>query len=83
MRTIEFRGITVEYDEKCIRSWKWNKALACGDDKRGTAAIERLLLGKDEEVADALGDDIDVMGELIGEIVNTSRTAKNSAPSQA
>lgn len=77
MRTIEFRGVTVEYDETCVNSWKWNKALASGDDKRGTAAIERLLLGKDEEVADALGDDINVMGELIGEIVAESRVAKN------
>lgn len=77
MRTIEFHGVNVEYDETCINSWKWNKALASGDDKRGTAAIERLLLGKDEEVADALGDDINVMGELIGEIVAESRVAKN------
>ena len=77
MRTIEFRGVNVEYDETCVNSWKWNKALASGDDKRGTAAIERLLLGKDEEVADALGDDINVMGELIGAIVAESRVAKN------
>ena len=83
MRTIEFRGVTVEYDEKCIKSWKWQKALASGDDARGVAAIERLLLGKDEEIADALGDDIDVLGELIGEIVNESRAAKNSAFSLA
>lgn len=79
MQTIEFRGITIAYDETCIKSWKWQKALASGDDKRGVAAIERLLLGKDEEIADALGDDIEVMGELIGEIVNASRAAKNSA----
>lgn len=77
MRTIEFRGMTVEYDEKCPNSWTWQKAMASGDDKRGFAAIERLLMGKDDEIAEKLGDDFESMGELIGEIVRTSRAAKN------
>lgn len=78
MREIEFKGITVQYDEKCLKSWKWQKALASGEDKRGVAAIERLLLGKDEEIADQLGDDIDVMGELIAAIVGDGgRVEKN------
>ena len=83
MRTIEFHGVTVEYDEKCINSWKWQKALASGNDAKGVAAIERLLLGKDEEVADAVGDDMDTMSELIGEIVNASRAGKNLPSSQS
>ena len=78
MREIEFKGITVQYDEKCLKSWKWQKALASGEDKRGVAAIERLLLGKDEEIADQLGDDIDVMGGLIAAIVGDGgRVEKN------
>ena len=77
MRTIEFRGVTVEYDETCIKSWSWQKAMASGDDVRGFAAIGRLLMGKDDEVAEQLGDDFDSMGELIGEVVRTSRAAKN------
>jgi hypothetical protein len=78
MKEIEFNGVKVQYDEKCLKSWKWHKALASGDDKRGTAAIERLLMDRDEEIADALGDDIDVMGELIGAIVaDSGRVEKN------
>ena len=77
MKTIEFHGVTVEYDETCIKSWKWQKAIAAGDDKKSVAAIERLFLGKDEEVAELLGDDIEVMGELIKEITETTRSAKN------
>ena len=67
-KTIEFRGITVEYDPTCLKSYKWLKAFASGDDARGVAAIERLLLGKDEDVADALGDTTEAMGELIAAI---------------
>lgn len=78
MREIEFKGVKVKYDEKCLKSWKWQKALASGEDKRGVAAIERLLMGKDEEIADELGDDIDVMGELIAAIVSDGgRVEKN------
>lgn len=77
MRTIEFRGVIVEYDEKCIKSWKWQKALASGDEARGVRAIENLFLGKDEEIADALGDDIETMGELIAAITQENRQGKN------
>ena len=78
MREIEFKGVKVQYDETCLKSWKWQKALASGEDKRGVAAIERLLLGKDEEIADQLGDDIDVMGELIAAIIGDGgRVEKN------
>ncbi len=82
MKTLEFRGVTVEYDETCIKSWKWHKALASGDEARIIKGIERLFCGKDEEVADALGDDFDVMGELIAEVTKASRAAKNSGFSQ-
>lgn len=54
MRTIEFKGIEVEYDEKCLLSWKWQKAVASGDQSRAVRAMEKLLCGRDEEYADAL-----------------------------
>lgn len=54
MRTIEFKGIEVEYDEKCLLSWKWQKAVASGDQTRAVRAMEKLLCGRDEEYADAL-----------------------------
>ena len=54
MRTIEFKGIEVEYDEKCLLSWKWQKAVASGDQARAIGAMEKLLCGRDEEYADML-----------------------------
>ena len=77
MRTIEFKGVKVDYDETCIRSWKWQKAVNSGDPARSVAAIERLFAGKDEDIADALGDDIEVMGELLAAITADNTKAKN------
>lgn len=92
MRTIEFNGIEVEYDEKCNLSWKWQRAVSSGDGARLARAIDRLLLGKSDEVAmrlsgveDGGDDDLDVlddamqpMVELLGAInEDMGRAAKN------
>lgn len=77
MRIIEFNGAIVEYDEWCLQSWKWQKAIAVGTDAKRIEAIETLLRGKDEEVADQIGDDMETMGELIAAIVEDSAKAKN------
>lgn len=69
---IEFRGVEVEYDEKCPKSYIWQKKLAKSDP----AAIEQLLLGRDEEVAEKLGDDMDAMAELLQAITEDVK-AKN------
>ena len=61
MRTIEFRGIEVTYDERCTLSWKWQKAVASQDPKRSIGAVEALLCGRDEEYADLLCDCIEVL----------------------
>ena len=92
MRTIEFNGIEVEYDERCNLSWKWQRAVSSGDGARLARAIDRLLLGKSDEVAmrlsgveDGGDDDLDVlddamqpMVELLGAInEDMGRAAKN------
>ena len=86
MRTIEFNGIKVTYDERCTLSWKWQKAVASGDPARGTHAIEQLLCGRDEEYADLLcgNDDADgldtsanAMQELVAACVADMAAAKN------
>ena len=86
MRTIEFQGVTVEYDERCIMSYKWQKAANSGDSARSTRAVERLFAGRDEEYADALsdsGDDemdnsMDKMGQLLQAVMeDMGRVAKN------
>lgn len=77
MRTIDFRGVKVEYDDSCTKSWKWQKAVASGDMSRTISAIERLLCGRDEEYADALGDDAEAMTALISAVIEDTNTAKN------
>lgn len=77
MRTIEFKGVKVQYDEKVLYSWKWQKKLASGNPGAGMAAVEELLMGKDEEIADALGDNIETMGELVAAISEANDKAKN------
>lgn len=87
MRSIEFRGITVEYEEKCVLSYKWQKAVNSGDPTKASNAVERLLMGRDEEYADllcenadpdALDTSMDAMGELLKAIMEEmGRTAKN------
>lgn len=77
MRKIKFNGVAVEYDERCLRSWKWQKELAVGTDVKRFEAIEALLLGKDVEVAEQIGDDMEAMGELIAAIVEDNDKAKN------
>lgn len=92
MRTIEFNGVEVEYDERCNLSWKWQRAVSSGDGARLARAIDRLLLGKSDEVAmrlsgveDGGDDDLDVlddamqpMVELLGAInEDMGRAAKN------
>lgn len=57
MRTIEHMGVTVSYNERCLRNWRWQKAIASGDNARGTRAIERLLDGRDDYYAYALSTD--------------------------
>ena len=74
MASIEFRGKTVEYDEKCPKSYRWQKMVTRSDMR----AIEDLFLGKDEEVAQLFGDDADVMQELVLTIIqDSSQQSKN------
>ena len=74
MRTIEFEGIEVTYDERVTRSWKWQKAVASGDMSRTIGAMERLFCGRDEEYADALcgnedPDDLDTSADAMQRLV--------------
>lgn len=86
MRQIEFQGVEIEYDERCTKSWKWQKAVASGDPARSLHAVEQLLCGRDEEYADMLcGNDdpeapdtsAEVMQELIAACIADLDAAKN------
>ena len=77
MRTIEFRGMTFEYDDRCTKSYKWQKKALSGDSGRALVAIEDLFAGRDEEYAEMLGDDAEAMQELIAAVVADTNESKN------
>lgn len=87
MRTFEFKGVEVTYDDSVTHSWKWQKAVASADPARLLKAVERLLCGRDEEYADQLcgnedpdelDSSVDVMGELLQAIMeDVGGPAKN------
>ena len=76
MRTIEFRGVTVEYDETCPKKWKWQKAIASGDTGKAVNAIEQLFFGKDDDIAESLGGEFEVMTELVEAIMEEINKGK-------
>ena len=77
MKTIEYKGVEVQYDDTCLGSWKWLKAVASGDTARVIGAIETLFCGKDEEVAEHLGGGFAEMTELVAAITAGNQQAKN------
>ena len=88
MRTTEFKGHEITYDDTVTKSWKWQKAVASGDLARSVNAIDRLLCGRSDEYADMLSgnepgtDELDAsmddMTELVQAIMEElGGTAKN------
>lgn len=78
--TIEFRGITVEYDGSVLKSWKFQRKLAnlTDDAARVFHAADAILCGSADAVAEQLGDDVEVMGELLAAITESmGAKAKN------
>lgn len=78
MRTIEYEGQTFEYDETCLLSYRWQKQLTSDDPTKNFRAAERLFCGKDDEVAERLGDTMEGVALLMKEILSQNgRAAKN------
>lgn len=72
-KTISFNGKKIKYDEAEIHKWSTMKELASGT---GTFdAIDRILCGKSDEVAQSLGDDVSAMHELIDKIATVEGNA--------
>lgn len=72
-KTVEFEGVKVAYDPTVFKSWKFLKTL----NRRETQfdALDLLLLGKSDEIAEQLGDSFDSMTKLLTMI--TALEAKN------
>lgn len=76
IKSIDFEGVKVEYDDSAFHKWSVMKALASGT---GTFdAWDVVLCGKSDEVAAALDDDMDKMRDVLERIsLIEGNTAKN------
>jgi hypothetical protein len=68
--TIKFEGHTIAYDAHAIKAWSVQRGIAEAATNPAGAfkAYDAILLGKADEVAEKLGDDIEVMGKLVERI---------------
>lgn len=74
--TLSFEGIEVEYSPSALNSWKVQKLIAQG----GIATFEALdiiLCGKADEIAEKLDDDMGKMVELAQALSVLAVSAKN------
>lgn len=77
-----FNGLKVEYDPAAFGKWSVQRAMADAASKDPEQAhkiydaYDAVLMGKADEVAEALGDDAEAMGELFREL--TEQAAKEN-----
>lgn len=74
--TITYEGVKVEYDAQAIRSWPVQKKVAKGGYD-AFEAIDMILCGKSDEVAEKFDNDTDRMAGLITAISSLDPEAKN------
>ena len=67
-KTIHFKEHTFSYDGDALMSWRVQRLIAQGGSG-SFDAIDAILCGKADEVADALGGGVDAMAELVTAIV--------------
>lgn len=73
LKTITHEGVKVAYDPSAFKSWRFIRALNNRDTQFD--AIDILLCGKADEIAEQLGDSLDSMTSLLTAI--TALEAKN------
>ncbi len=73
VKKINFDGIDIKYDDAQLNKWSVQKDLTRFDKQFD--ALDRILCGKSDEVAEKLGDDMDKIMELLQRITATSGNA--------
>ena len=73
---ITFEGHAIKFDSTAVHSWKIQKKLTLGG-AGAYEAVDTILCGKSDDVAEMLGDDADKMTELLTAIGALSRDSKN------
>lgn len=76
VKSLNFDGIEVEYDDSQLNKWSVQKQLATAGGQ--FEAMDKILCGKSDEVAEKLGDEAPRMTELLQRIATVENlTAKN------
>lgn len=65
-KTITYKGHKIKYDDAEVHKWSTLRQLSSPDGQFD--AIDRILCGKADEVAEKLGDDFEEMMGLLGQI---------------
>ena len=70
MKTLQYDGMTFEYDERAPKRYSVQKALALGaSDPAGFyAALDKIFCGHSDEYTERLDDDADKMLELLDRV---------------
>ncbi len=74
--TIEYGGKKIKYDAAAVKSWKMQRKLAAGGAGM-FEALDVILLGKADEIAEVLGDSVEEMTSLLTAIAEKEADAKN------
>lgn len=75
-KTIHWKKKTITYDGDALMSWKVQRLIAKGGEG-SFDAIDVLLCGKADEVAEEIGGTVDAMAELVTAICALETKAKN------
>ena len=62
--SVEYAGQTFEFDPHAGNSWKVMRGVTSGDGKRTFDSLDVLFLGRADEYAERLGDELDAMVAL-------------------
>lgn len=72
MKSLQFEGKTIKYDERAPKSWRVQRALACGEQKpvEFYDAIDAIFggPGKSDEVADMFDGESEKVMEILDRI---------------
>lgn len=75
IKMIKYEDVTVEYEDSFFGSWKFMKELSSGINTFG--ALDKLLCGKSDEIAEALDDSMEKMNDLLERISLIEGKSKN------
>lgn len=77
MKSIKHKGIEIEYSAEAVHGWAIQRRLARGGND-AFEAVDTILNGKADDIAELLGGSMDAMTELINAIAEAEGTdAKN------